>query len=165
MTSPWRADFAAAAAALPRALGFAGLGRFDVAEQAGTALAFRIAPERILVRLANRARWEETASSFDLARLCVLDMSHSRSVVAISGGAAADLLARLLAIDLDASVFGAGRFAQTGLSGIPVLLHRSAGEGAAADFELYVPSSFAAAVWDLLSEHARPFGYVVSEPA
>jgi sarcosine oxidase subunit gamma len=159
--SGWRDDFAEAADPLMRQLGFAGLGRFDAVQEAGDALAFRIAPERILIRLKDRAAWDAAAPSVDPARLPSLDLSHSRTVIGIAGGDAADLLARLVAIDLDPSVFGAGSFAQTGLHAVAVLLHRRADAGAAAVFELLVPRSLAASVWDFVTGSAAPFGYLV----
>jgi heterotetrameric sarcosine oxidase gamma subunit len=161
--SGWREDFEACASVLLRELGFAELGRFDRAQEAGDAVAYRIAPERILLRFTNPARWN-AARSFDPARLCLLDLSHSRSVITIAGPAAIELLMRVVAIDLDPAVFPIGSFAQTGLHSVPVLLHLPQPGSAAADFELHVPSSFAGAIWELLAEHACAFGYAVGEP-
>jgi sarcosine oxidase gamma subunit len=64
-------------------------------------------------------------------------------------------------IDLDPSVFGVGRFAQSGLHAVPVLLHRRADADPAADFARLVPRSLVASVWEFVTESAAPFGYLV----
>jgi sarcosine oxidase subunit gamma len=80
----------------------------------------------------------------------VTDLGHSRTVIRITGTSATALLARGIAIDLDDGAFPVDRFAQTAIREVGVLLHRAAGES----FDLYVPRSFAAWLWDWLTEAA-----------
>lgn len=142
----WPGDFEDSAGKILKALGFDGVGGYGVAQSAGDARAFRIAPERVLIRLPDRAAWEKAAENIDAAVTPVVDLSHARTVIGIDGAAAADLIARFLPIDLHDSVFGPGRFALSGLHAIPVMLHRRADGGAGPAYELYVPTTWAASV-------------------
>jgi heterotetrameric sarcosine oxidase gamma subunit len=157
----WPGGFETAAGAVLKALGFDGVGGYGVAQSSGDALAFRIAPERVLIRLPARTAWDKAAANLDPAATPVLDFSHARTVIGIDGAAAADLIARFLPIDLHDSVFGPGRFALSGLHAVPVMLHRRADGGAGPAFELYAPYTWAASVWESLTESAAPFGYTV----
>jgi methylglutamate dehydrogenase subunit D len=158
----WPGDFGTSVGAILKALGFDGVGGYGVAQSAGEALAFRIAPERVLIRPPDRAAWDKAAARIDPSVTPVVDLSHARTVIGIDGAAAAHLISRFLPIDLHDSVFGPGRFALSGLHAIPVMLHRRADGGAGSAYELYVPTTWAASVWESLSESATPFGYTVS---
>ena len=155
----WRDSFEPAVGAVLQRLGFPGVGGFDRAQVAGDALAFRCAPERVLLRLASPAVWAGVSAGLDQALTPVLDLSHSRTVLSLAGANVADLLARVLPIDCDGAEFPVDRFVQSALHSVGVLVHRRA-----AGFEIYVPRSFAVAIWEVLTENAGPFGYRVDGP-
>ena len=159
----WPGDFEATAAPVLKTLGFTSVGIYGVAQSVGEALVFRIAPERVLVHLPARGPWDAATAGIDASATPTLDLSHARTVMRIGGAAAPDLLARLLPIDLHDSVFGPGRFAQTGLHSVPVLLHRRADAGAGPVYDLYAPYTWAASVWGTMTDSAVPFGYTVVE--
>lgn len=155
----WRDSFESAAGAVLQRLGFRGVGDFDCAQVAGDALAFRCAPERVLLRFASPAAWAAIFAGIDQALTPVLDLSHSRTVLSLTGAKVADLLARVLPIDCDDAEFPVDRFVQSALHSVGVLVHRRAG-----GFEISVPRSFAVAIWEVLTENAEPFGYRVDGP-
>lgn len=161
--SGWRDSFAGAAGAVLQRLGFAGVGEFDRAQATTAGVAFRIAPERVLVRLASSASWQAVPDGIDPALTPVLDLSHARTVVAVAGADVPALLARLLPIDFDDRAFPPGHFVQSGIHGVAVLVYRPATSGAGG-FEIYLPRSYAASIWDLIAESAAPFGYRVDGP-
>lgn len=158
----WPQSFATKAGAILSALGFAGIGEYATAQRAPGAIAFRIAPERILVRLFSPEARDAVIAAADPVETPILDLGHSRTVMRIAGPAAKELLARLLPLDLDEGVFTAGRFAQTGLHGVSILLYRADDTPAAPVYDLYVPYTWARTVWDMVRECAAPFGYRVA---
>jgi heterotetrameric sarcosine oxidase gamma subunit len=160
----WRDSFEAAAGAVLQRLGFAGVGNFERAQTAAAGVAFRIAPERLLVRLASPAPWQAVAAGIDPALTPVLDLSHSRTLIAVVGADAPALLARLLPIDFDDTAFPPAHFIQSAIHSVAVLVHRPAAPEAAG-FEITLPRCFAVALWSVLTESAAPFGYRVAAPA
>jgi heterotetrameric sarcosine oxidase gamma subunit len=157
--SGWRDSFADAAGALLTRLGFAGTGGFETAQEAPAGTAFRVGPERVLLRLTSPVAWHGVAAGIDAALSPALDLSHSRTLIAIAGPDVPALLARLLPIDFDAASFPPGRFVQSAIHSVAVLVHRPVAADAA--FAVYLPRSYAVSVWDLLTESAAPFGYRV----
>ena len=103
--------------------------------------------------------WRTEASN---GALSVLDLSHARVVIRIEGLAAPDLLARLVSLDLYTGAFAEGRFALTGIDAVPVMLHRLADGADAPRYDLFVPYSWAASLWDLTCHSALSLGYEVS---
>jgi heterotetrameric sarcosine oxidase gamma subunit len=69
----------------------------------------------------------------------VTDLSHGRAILRLEGEAAAEVLARCIALDLDPTAFPPGRVAQTMIHHVDVLVHRVA----QTRFELWVLRSFA----------------------
>lgn len=157
----WRDSFESAMRPLLAALGLDGIGSFDRAQASINALAFRIAPERVLLRLASASDWASIEREVDPAQVPFLDLSHSRTVLRVAGTAVPDLLARLMPIDFDARVFRPGCFVQSGIHTASVLAHRRDDEGGAPVFELYLPRSFAVSLWDFITQTAMPLGYRV----
>ena len=80
------------------------------------------------------------------------DLSHARTVLRVSGAAAADLLAKLCPIDVEA--MRAGDSAMTLAGPFQVQVARSGDE----EFRLYVFRSFGLAMWELLCDEAAEFG-------
>lgn len=159
--SGWRDSFADAALPLMARLGLDGIGTFDRAQASDKAVAFRIAPERVLLRLTSAADLPAVERDLDPAQTPLLDLSHSRTVLHAAGAAAPDLLARLLPIDFHPQAFGPGRFVQSGIHGAGVLVHRGADEAGAPAFDIYMPRSFAASLWGFITQTALPLGYRV----
>lgn len=157
----WHDSFESAVRPLLARLGLDGAGSFDRAQISDKAAAFRIAPERVLLRPASAEECAAIMSDADPALTPVLDLSHSRMLLRISGAAAPDLMARLMPIDFDTQVFGVGRFVQSGIHTVPVLVHRAADMAGAPVFDLYLPRSFAASLWDFIAQTALPLGYRV----
>lgn len=87
----------------------------------------------------------------------VLDLSHARTLIRIGGPARADLLARMVAVDMRPARFGPGQFAATGVHGMGVTL--IAREGAV---DLLVLRSFARTLWDQMLEIAPQFGVEIT---
>ena len=85
------------------------------------------------------ARLEAALLSADAA---VTDLSHGRTILRLEGEAAAEILSRCVAIDLDLSVFPVGRAAQTMIHHVDVLIVRRAEQS----FDLWALRSFAEAL-------------------
>ena len=83
----------------------------------------------------------------------ILDLSHSRTHLRISGPQAAALLNRLLPLDLRPASFGVGAVASSALHHVGVTLWRTEH-----GYELFVPRGFAVAVWEIIVETASQFG-------
>lgn len=83
----------------------------------------------------------------------LLDLSHARTRIRVSGPATRDLLARHVSIDLRPGSFGDGHSATTAIGGLAVLLLARSG-----GVELLVFRSFALALWEDLLVSAEQFG-------
>ncbi len=148
------ADFEAAAAPALAHLGFEGLGNYREVRRQGPASAYRLAPDRLLLRHETLSPLLKAARALDPERACFLDLSHARWVFAIEGPAGPDLLARLLPIDCDPEAFPVEGFAQTAFHHVGVLLDRRGPES----WELLVPVTWARSLWDYLGEAAAGLG-------
>jgi len=85
-----------------------------------------------------------------------LDLSHSRTLIRISGQDAATLLNRHLPIDLRELSFPVNSVANTVLHHAGVTLWKS-NHG----FELFLPRAYALSLWEVLLESSAQFGYEV----
>ncbi len=155
------ADFEAASAPALSELGFKGLGDYQEARTSGSAIAYRIAPDRLLLRHGEQEGLLTAARALDPETACCLDLSHARWVFGIEGATAASLLARLVPIDCDPAVFPTGRFAQTAIHHVGVLLDRRSEQ----QWELLIPVTWAQSLWDYLCEAAGPLGYRLEQAA
>ncbi len=97
---------------------------------------------------------DETARpALDAADGTVLELSHARTAIHVSGPKALDLMARMVPLDLRPAVFPEGSVANTGLHHLGVtILARDGG------FDILVLRSFGLAVWETLVESAAQFG-------
>lgn len=91
--------------------------------------------------------------------VAVTDVSEARTVIAISGPHARDLLAKGTPIDLHPRVFGPGQCAQTALAAANVTLRQVDGRPT---YELHVLNSFADYLWKWLEGGCREFGMAVA---
>ncbi len=146
-------DVEAALTPALKELGFSGLGGYQEIQGTGEILAYRTAPDRILLR--HPGSLSAVAKTLDPELACSLDLSHARWVFGIEGTAGPDLLARLLPIDCTAEIFAIDHFAQSALHHVGVLLHRRA----ETRWELLVPVTWAQSLWDYMTDAARPLGY------
>jgi heterotetrameric sarcosine oxidase gamma subunit len=87
----------------------------------------------------------------------VLDLSHSRTWLRLSGDKAPRLLNHFLPIDLRESAFATGAVASTALHHVGVTLWREAGS-----YSLLIPRSFALSLWELVTETAQQYGVTVN---
>jgi sarcosine oxidase subunit gamma len=88
----------------------------------------------------------------------VTDVSESRTVIAMTGPAAREVLARGISLDLHPRAFGPGQCAQTSLSRTNVVLHQTDN---APSYEIYVLKSFSDYLWRWLGLIAEDFGMAV----
>jgi sarcosine oxidase subunit gamma len=89
----------------------------------------------------------------------VVDVSESRTVIAISGPKARDLIAKGCTLDLHPRIFAAGACAQTGLARTGALIHAVEDTPV---FEITVVRSFADYLWVWLTDAAREYGVAVN---
>ncbi|MBX4906783.1 MULTISPECIES: sarcosine oxidase subunit gamma family protein [Rhizobium] len=80
----------------------------------------------------------------------VMDQSHGRVRIGISGGSSRVLLSKGTAVDLDPAVFAEGSSAMTMMGHISVQIARTGDDS----FELTVLRSFAESLWDELNHMA-----------
>ena len=116
---------------------------------------FRIAHDQFLIRTPDLdlARGLRAAVPTDAASLTLLD--GARTCVGIAGPAAREVLARLVAVDVDPAIFRVGRFAQTPIHHVGGLLYRAAVE----QYEFLALRTYAQATWEAIEDAARFFGY------
>jgi len=85
-----------------------------------------------------------------------LDIAHSRTAIRIGGEHAAELLNRLLPLDLRSGSFPVGSVGSSAIHHVGVTLWHSH-----RDYVLFVPRGFALSVWQVLLESAKQFGVEV----
>lgn len=134
-----------------------------IAAGGGEHTVFAIAPERFWITASRGAGLHETLSDrFAPEVAAVSALGHSRTILQLAGPAARAALAKGLPIDLHSSVFADGAFAQSAIHHIALLVHRTAAEQEEA-FDLYVPRSYARALFEWLEHSAAEFGLELAE--
>ena len=109
-----------------------------------------VVPDRRIGRIGHALR-----DALDGQHAAVTDVSHSRTILALSGPDAHAVLAKGCPLDFHPRVFGPGRCAQSRLAKCQVLIHQTS---AAPAFEIYVHRSFAHYAWTWLEDAGREFG-------
>ncbi|HEX5326434.1 MAG TPA: sarcosine oxidase subunit gamma family protein [Acetobacteraceae bacterium] len=94
------------------------------------------------------------------ATASVVDQTHGRAVLNLSGAAVRDVLARLCRIDLHLRTFGPGRVAATAIAELACLLHQ---RDDAPSFDVIVPASYAGWFLEALTHAAAAVGYEVPD--
>ncbi|GJL83601.1 MAG: sarcosine oxidase subunit gamma [marine bacterium B5-7] len=94
----------------------------------------------------------------DMAAL--VDHSHARSIIRLSGSQARHTLAKLCALDTHPRSFSSNYSAATRMAHISTLIHQI---DAAPLYEIYVPRAFARSFFSELCEAAAEYGYI-AEP-
>jgi heterotetrameric sarcosine oxidase gamma subunit len=118
-----------------------------------------IARDQYWVVSADAALAEQLAAAVDPAVGTATSLSHGRVRIAIRGTAARAMLAKLLSVDLEPQAFAVGQARQTGLHHNGVLCERCADDR----YDLYVPRTYAASIWESLVDAALVFGYEIEE--
>ena len=155
----FRGGMAPVEQALAEACGVAASIYMGEARRGDGVLLLRTGPEQIWLvgETSDPARQARIGVAVTAAGGTVLELSHSRTRMVIEGPRARDVLAKDIAIDLDAGMFAPDRFALTGYDHTPVLLHRTGD----ARYELWAMRTFAQTVWERLADAAAEFGYDV----
>lgn len=86
----------------------------------------------------------------------VLDISHSRTQIRLSGSRATTVLNSYLPIDLREKSFPVNSVASTAFHHVGVTLWRSP-----VGYELFLPRGFALSLWELLQESALQYGLMI----
>lgn len=147
----WSESFEAVIARLAHRCGCAAPRDTRSASTAGATTLFRIGPDCVwLTAPADRNLGCSLNGVFTADEAVVTELGHSRTIIRVSGRAAADLLARFVAVDLDEREFPIGSFAQTALLHIGVLVHRAFSSG----FDVYMPRSYAVSIWESMTAAA-----------
>ncbi|MGI9338914.1 MAG: hypothetical protein ACR2P4_10455 [Gammaproteobacteria bacterium] len=127
-------------------LGFADAGGFGIVRESGGAECYRIAPDKLWLRADNA---EVLSPALALAkaesRLTMLDISHARMAISITGDGAQSLMTRVATIDIAALT--SGTFAQTAIQNIPALIRRNAGKS----FTILTPNTWHQTIHDYLT--------------
>jgi heterotetrameric sarcosine oxidase gamma subunit len=121
----------------------------------------RIALDQYLVLGRDDSRLEEQLrSAIPTDAGCVTSLDGARTCLLVEGQAARALLGRLVAIDLDPTVFPVNGFAQTGIHHVGGLLLRISEDR----YEFFALRTFAASAWEVLLDAARPFSHEIVLP-
>lgn len=99
-------------------------GPAGTAVEPGAVTMVTLAPGRYLLFSENDGLASALNAALPAKDAAVTDLSHARTMLRLSGKAAADILGKGLAIDLHASVFPAGRAAQSVIHHMDVLVIR-----------------------------------------
>ncbi len=106
---------------------------------------------------------DETAEALRAAlaghHVAVTDVSEGRTVIALAGRHARDVLAKGCPIDVHPRVFGPGHCAQSIYGKANVLVHQTS---AAPAFDIYVERSFADYLWACLEDAAEEYGLAIT---
>ncbi len=106
---------------------------------------------------------DETARALRAAlaghHVAVTDVSEGRTVIALAGPHARDVLAKGCPIDVHPRVFGAGHCAQSTYGKANVLLHQTSDAPA---YDIYVERSFADYLWSWLEDAAAEYGAAIT---
>ena len=130
------------------------------AAAAGGHLVMRIAPDQYWVLSGESGLDARLRSAISADAGSVTSLDGARTRLLIEGRPARALLGRLVAIDLDPTVFPAGGFAQTGIHHVAGLLLRASDDR----YEFFAPRTFAASTWEVLIDAAHSFGYEIVLP-
>jgi heterotetrameric sarcosine oxidase gamma subunit len=130
------------------------------AAAAGGHLIMRIAPDQYWVLSGESGLDARLRSAISADAGSVTSLDGARTRLLIEGRPARALLGRLVAIDLDPTVFPVGGFAQTGIHHVAGLLLRASDDR----YEFFAPRTFAASTWEVLIDAAHSFGYEIVLP-
>ncbi len=83
--------------------------------------------DALIVRITHTVAWviDDAKEIRTGGEGCACDLSHSRVRLALHGGQATAVLAKVVALDLDLAAWPAGAARSTAIHGVPVLIHRA----------------------------------------
>lgn len=142
----WPDRFPAMARDLAERFGAAAVPAPGRAVQGKDCALLRVHPQRIWL-VSDRS---VTAPTLPPETGAVLDLSQARTVIHIEAAKAGPVLSRFVTVDLRPEHFAVDRIAVTPLHRVSVLLWRRAG-----GIDILAPRSFAASLWDVLTETAE----------
>ncbi len=128
-----------------------------------------VAGDRLIMRIAPDQYWVVGAESGLDAQLrnavppdagCVTSLDGARTRLFIEGQAARALLGRLVAIDVHPAIFPIRGFALTGIHHVGGLLLRVSEDR----YEFFALRTYAASIWEVLTDAVRSFGYEIFLP-
>ncbi len=151
-------DFETLCRPVVKKYGFSKFDDYRAVQSSDAGECYAIAPDKILVHLKDDKVIDSLRSSVDQGKLVVTDLTHARCVISIAGQACEALMARLAGVDFSLPAFPVGSFVQTGIHHVGVLIKRDEPDG----FEIFVPYTWAASIWDYLCTCALGFGYRVA---
>jgi methylglutamate dehydrogenase subunit D len=147
-------DFVAEVAAFDNALAEAPRLISEAVKKAGGGISLQIARNRWLV--AGPAALRDTLSrKADASSLTLIDQTHGRTTLTVSGPRVEWALAKLFAIDFREKAFPAGVGLATLHHDVSAWIYRDTTDG----FILFVPRSFARTFWHTLRRSAEEVGY------
>lgn len=126
-----------------------------VATTSGPHVVLRIALDQWLVRTTDTTLARRLRAALAPQAASVLPLDQARTAIVVAGPAARDVLARLVAVDLDPDVFAVGHFAQTPIHHVGGLLLRLAADR----YEFLALRTYAQDTWEVIEDAARAFGY------
>jgi heterotetrameric sarcosine oxidase gamma subunit len=120
----------------------------------------RIAPDQYWVLGGETGLDARLRSAIPADAGSVTSLDQARTRLLIEGTGARALLGRLVAIDLDPTVFPVCGFAQTGIHHVAGLLFRASEDR----YEFLAPRTFVASTWEVLLDAAHSCGYEIVFP-
>lgn len=113
--------------------------------------ALRIAPSRLWLVAESSATLSPSLVTLK-RRAATTELTHGQRRYRLSGARLIELLAKGIALDFEDGALAPGRFAQTQLHRVPVLLHRLGGSVV----NFHVPRSFAQSIEEWFADAALP---------
>jgi sarcosine oxidase subunit gamma len=130
----------------------------NATRRAGSVTALWLGPDEWLITAPadeQRVLVPALRASLGERHAAVVDLTESRTVIAVSGAHARDLLAKGCTLDLHPRAFPVGACAQTGLARAGVVLHLV---DETPTFEITILRSFADYMWVWLADAAQEYG-------
>lgn len=146
----WPESIERTASSVAGTLGIKSMPGFCASVTSGAVAMLRIEPCKFWVFGAG-------LSEIDAADGVVLDLSHSRTHIRISGREATTVLNSYLPLDLREQSFPVGAVASTAFHHVGVTLWRTE-QG----YELLAPRGFAVSLWELLAEASQQYGLEIT---
>lgn len=137
---------------LPKSIG--------MSARAGEYCVFRVGPEQFWIVGPEDTRVTSLSEAVLPSLGAITSLSHGRTRLFIEGAPAREVLSKGIAHDLHPEVFHVDACALTELQHTPILLHRTGRDR----YELYVLRTYAAWIWEWLTDAALPLGYEVAGP-
>lgn len=151
----WDGDGNKIAKAVKAALGLALPTEAHGAVLEGEHSALWLGPNRWLILSAEDCGRELHQALDGIA--AVIDQSHSRTAVEISGSSVTALLSKGCSLDFHPAAFPAGRCKATHFAHLSILIQRLSEDS----FRLYLPRSFSASAWEWLTDAASEYSLTV----